>query len=79
MEIRKRKYLRCWDTSPFCAIISKGKNKRLCRFCLCVVLIRGFGFGPMGVWIGMFADWTVRAVVFTYRFRSRKWMEHQVI
>lgn len=25
MEIRKRKYLRCWDTSPFCAIISKGK------------------------------------------------------
>ncbi len=51
----------------------------LCRFCLCVVLIRGFGFGPMGVWIGMFADWTVRAIVFTYRFHSRKWMEHQVI
>ena len=27
-----------------------------CRFCLCVFLIRVLGFGPMGVWIGMFAD-----------------------
>ena len=25
-----------------------------CRFCLCVFLIRVLGFGPMGVWIGMF-------------------------
>ena len=51
----------------------------LCRFCLCVFLIRFMGFGPMGVWIGMFADWTVRAVVFTWRFHSRKWLEHKVI
>lgn len=61
------------------SMITSCASMWLCRFCLCVVLIRGFGFGPMGVWIGMFADWTVRAVVFTYRFRSRKWMEHQVI
>ncbi len=51
----------------------------LCRFCLCVFLIRGLGFGPMGVWIGMFADWTVRAVLFIWRFHSRKWLEHKVI
>ena len=51
----------------------------LCRFCLSVLLIRGLGFGPMGVWIGMFADWTVRAVLFTWRFHSRKWLEHRVI
>ena len=51
----------------------------LCRFCLSVLLIRGVGFGPMGVWIGMFADWTVRAVLFTWRFHSRKWLEHKVI
>ena len=50
-----------------------------CRFCLCVFLIRVMGFGPMGVWIGMFADWTVRAVLFTWRFHSRKWLEHKVI
>ena len=51
----------------------------LCRFCLSVLLIRGLGFGPMGVWIGMFADWTVRAVLFTWRVHSRKWLEHKVI
>lgn len=51
----------------------------LCRFCLSVLLIRGLGFGPMGVWIGMFADWTVRAVLFTWRSHSRKWLEHKVI
>ena len=37
------------------------------------------GFGPMGVWIGMFADWTVRGIIFTWRFHSRKWLEHKVI
>ena len=50
-----------------------------CRFCLCVFLIRVMGFGPMGVWIGMFADWTVRGIIFTWRFHSRKWLEHKVI
>ena len=51
----------------------------VCRFCLCVFLIRKLGFGPMGVWIGMFADWTVRSIIFTWRFRSRKWLQHKVI
>lgn len=49
------------------------------RFCLCVFLIRVMRFGPMGVWIGMFTDWTVRGIVFALRFHSRKWLEHQVI
>ena len=51
----------------------------VCRFCLCVFLIRRLGFGPMGVWIGMFADWTVRSIIFTWRFHSRKWLQHKVI
>lgn len=50
-----------------------------CRFCLCVFLIRVMGFGPMGVWIGMFADWTVRSIIFTWRFHSRKWLQHKGI
>ena len=51
----------------------------VCRFCPCVFLIRRLGFGPMGVWIGMFADWTVRSIIFTWRFHSRKWLQHKVI
>ena len=51
----------------------------VCRFCLCAFLIRVLGFGPMGVWIGMFADWTVRGIIFTWRFHSRRWLEHKVI
>lgn len=50
-----------------------------CRVALCIVLCRFFGFGPMGVWIGMFADWTIRGIVFSFRFHSRKWLEHRVI
>ena len=49
------------------------------RYCLCVFLIRKMGFGPMGVWIGMFADWTARSIIFGIRFHSRKWLEHKVI
>lgn len=51
----------------------------LCRVSLCVFLCRVLGFGPIAVWIGMFADWSVRAVVFSWRFHSRKWLEHHVI
>ncbi len=51
----------------------------LCRFCIAVVLIRVFGMGPMAVWIGMFSDWAIRALIFSLRFHSRKWLEHKVI
>lgn len=51
----------------------------LCRVLVATVLIRGFGFGPMGVWIGMFCDWTMRAVLYALRFRSGRWAMKQVI
>lgn len=35
--------------------------------------------GPMAVWIGMFADWTARAVIFSWRYFSRRWLKHQVV
>lgn len=50
-----------------------------CRVTLAIVLARVFGMGPMAVWIGMFTDWTVRGVIYTVRFRSRKWLGHKVI
>lgn len=44
------------------------------RVGLCVLLVRRFGFGLMGVWIGIFVDWIVRAVIFSGRFVSGKWL-----
>ena len=51
----------------------------LCRFCLSVFMIRIVGVGAMGVWIGMFSDWTLRGIIFSWRFPRRKWLKHQVI
>ena len=49
------------------------------RFCLCVFLIRVIGMGPLAVWFGMFTDWTIRGIVFIWRFHSRKWLRHKVV
>ena len=49
------------------------------RFCLCVFLIRVIGMGPLAVWFGMFTDWTIRGIVFIWRFHSSKWLKHKVV
>lgn len=49
------------------------------RVALAVFLIRVCHIGPMGVWIGMFADWTVRGIIFVGRFLSMRWLEKKVI
>lgn len=51
----------------------------ICRVSLTIVLCRYFGFGPMGVWIGMFTDWFVRGIVFVIRFFSGKWLNQKVL
>ena len=51
----------------------------VCRVMITVILIRVFGFGPVAVWIGMFSDWTLRAIAYTLRYRSGKWAEHRVL
>ncbi len=51
----------------------------LCRVVLAMILARVFGMGPIAVWIGMFTDWTIRAVIYMIRFKNRKWLKHQVI
>lgn len=51
----------------------------LCRVSLCIHLCRVWGFGPIAVWIGMFSDWTLRAIIFGIRFHSGKWLNHHVI
>ena len=46
-----------------------------CRVALCIGLVKVFNMGPMAVWYGMFADWTVRGIVFVSRYFSGKWIK----
>ena len=50
-----------------------------CRVALCILLVRGLHLGLAGVWIGMFADWIVRAGIFARRFLSGKWLHREAI
>ena len=34
-----------------------------CRVALCICLVKVFNMGPMAVWYGMFADWTVKLYI----------------
>ena len=45
-----------------------------CRVALCIFLVKVFHLGLIAVWIGMFTDWIVRAVIFSVRFLSGKWL-----
>lgn len=50
-----------------------------CRVALCVFLVKVFNFGPMAVWIGMFADWCVRGIIFISRFLSGKYLKNNLV
>ena len=49
------------------------------RVGLTTVLCRVLSVGLVGIWCGYFADWLVRSIVFTLRYRSGKWAEKRVI
>ena len=38
-----------------------------------VLLGRYWGFGVLGIWMAMFADWALRAALFVPRFHGHKW------
>lgn len=61
------------------SMLTSSATMWLCRVALCIYLVRVWGFGPMAVWIGMFADWTVRGILFSWRFLSGRWLRHQVL
>lgn len=62
----------------FTMLVSVG-SMWICRVGICVLLCRGFGFGPMGVWIGMAVDWFVRGCTFLWRFHSGKWIHKSLV
>lgn len=43
------------------------------RVGLGVLMGRFWGFGVLGIWMAMFFDWILRAVLFIIRFRGHKW------
>lgn len=43
------------------------------RLPVAALLAHGLGWGLPGAWLGMFADFAVRALLFGYRFRSGAW------
>lgn len=49
------------------------------RVAISIFLIRVLHFGPIAVWIGMSCDWTLRAILFTGRFFSNRWLNKKVI
>lgn len=38
-----------------------------------------FGYGVIGIWFGMFADWTVRGILFGIRYAKGKWASRELI
>lgn len=50
-----------------------------CRVMLCNFLVKMFQFGLIAVWLGMFADWTIRAAIFSTQFLSGKWIHGGVV
>ena len=51
----------------------------LCRVAGSIFMIRVLHLGILSVWIGMFMDWGVRAVIYRIHFVRGKWLERSVI
>lgn len=51
----------------------------LFRILFSLILGQWMGLGAVGVWLAMCLDWVFRAIVFCWRFHSRKWQTKRVI
>lgn len=64
--------LRAAGDTRFTLIVSTVSMWTL-RVGLGVLMGRFWGFGVLGIWMAMFFDWILRAVLFVIRFRGHKW------
>uniref|UniRef100_UPI0038995BB7 MATE family efflux transporter n=1 Tax=Pallidibacillus pasinlerensis TaxID=2703818 RepID=UPI0038995BB7 len=70
--------LRAAGDSKFTSIVSM-LSMWLFRVVLGYVLGITLGFGIIGVWVAMIAEWAVRGLVFIIRFRGDKWYAHKLV
>lgn len=49
------------------------------RVGLTMLLCRVLNVGLIGIWIGYFADWFARSIIFTARYFSGRWTKHNVL
>lgn len=61
------------------SMITSTVSMWVCRVVVTIFLVHQFHTGPLAVWIGMGADWTVRSIIFIARFKSNKWLKNKVI
>ncbi|MNP02805.1 MATE family multidrug exporter [compost metagenome] len=70
--------LRAAGDSKFTSISSM-LSMWLFRVILGYILGITLQFGIMGVWVAMCAEWSIRGLVFTLRFKGDKWYAHKLI
>ncbi|MEK3883515.1 MATE family efflux transporter [Paenibacillus sp. PL2-23] len=70
--------LRAAGDSKFTSIVSL-LTMWLFRIVFGYLLGITFGYGLMGIWIAMVAEWGVRSLIFYIRFRGEKWYKHKLV
>jgi putative MATE family efflux protein len=60
-------------------MITASVSMWLVRVCGAYLMAYPLGFGPIGVWYAMFADWTLRTACYVFRWRGERWKEKRVI
>ncbi|MFL6518102.1 MAG: MATE family efflux transporter, partial [Bacillus sp. (in: firmicutes)] len=70
--------LRAAGDSNFTSIASL-LSMWLLRVILGYILGITLGFGIIGVWVAMIIEWGVRGMIFTGRFKGKKWFAHKLV
>jgi len=70
--------LRAAGDSTFTSVASL-LSMWLLRVILGYILGITFGFGIIGVWVAMIAEWGVRGLIFMNRFKGAKWYAHKLV
>lgn len=70
--------LRAAGDVKFTMIVSVASTL-LARFVFSIIFAIYLNMGVIGIAFAMCLDWTIRAVIFYYRYRSLKWLEFKVI